>query len=127
MILFLLKESSVLHPPPFLQEGPEKFSMLVKRGRLALFEFLMGKWVKTVGGFNFSTIDKISLGLGKKRWGQYFRVGLIPCRTVFVYLFILSIKLVTVNFISYFGVSSVIMLSHRYLLQVVQDELWTLT
>ena len=36
---------------------------------------------------------------------------------------VLSIKLATVNLIPYFGVSSVIMLSHGYLLQVVQDEL----
>ena len=28
--------------PPFLQRGPEKFSMLAKRGGLALFEFLGG-------------------------------------------------------------------------------------
>ena len=36
---------------------------------------------------------------------------------------VLSIKLATANLIPYFGVSSVIMLSHGYLPQVVQDEL----
>ena len=36
---------------------------------------------------------------------------------------VLNIKLATFNLIFYFGVSSVIMLSHRYLLQLVQDEL----
>ena len=36
---------------------------------------------------------------------------------------VLSIKLATVNLIPYFGVSTVIILSHGYLPQVVQVEL----
>ena len=73
-------------------------------------------------------------GLGKKGWGQYFRVGLIPWRilwkgkidTFFMsQTLVLSINLGTVNPIPYFGVTTVIMLSHRYLLQVVLVELWT--
>ena len=39
-------------PPPFLQDRPEKFSMLAKRGELALFEFF---WVgvSKKGGVDF--------------------------------------------------------------------------
>ena len=63
-------------------------------------------------------------------WGWYPRGHYGKVKLIYTFFMsqtlVLSIKHATVNSIPYFGVSTVIMLSHRYFQQVVEVGLWTL-
>ena len=148
----LTKESIVSSTPTptpffFCRRSLKNFQCWQKGGTCTFLIFRGGVSKKKVadleGGCwefsesNFQLLIKYLMrwSLGKKRWGQYFRVGLIPWTTLWKgktdtffmsQTLVLGIKLATVNLIPYFGVSTVIILSHGYLPQVVQVELWTL-
>ena len=93
------------------------------------------KWLlikRGPGRFKFFFVGR---GLGKNGWVQYFRAELIPWKTLWKgktdtsflsQTVVLNIKHATVNSIPYLGVRTVITLSHEYLSQMVQVELWTL-